>query len=131
MYNYLLPKTADYTTEILSIPSQVLIPQTGNKDQVIHTFYGGGVAVVTMSNTSFFDISIQWTNISAANKIILMDLWHNPLKANGRDRTFYWTHPKDGHTYTARFMSALGFNEGTVLMGVSPTSLRIEGTKPA
>lgn len=130
MYNYLGPKTADYTAEILQIKSQVIIPETGNKSQVVHGFDDGSVSVVGLSSSSFFDVQLQWPRILPADKIMIMDLWHNPAKADGLRRSFYWAHPTDKHIYTVKFTSPLVVERRPVTMGIQTLSLRVEGNKP-
>ena len=131
MYRYLTAKTADYTATILDIPSQVSLPQTGDKNQVIHDFDDYSVAVVGLSSGSIFEIQLQWSYVSESNKDIIMDLWHNSSKADGRRRTFYWKHLTQNKTYTVRFTSPLTTEErpGNI-MSVQTLSLRVEGNKP-
>ena len=76
MYRYLTAKTADYDYT-LDIPSQVSLPQSGDKNQVIHDFDDYSVAVVGLSSGSIFEIQLQWSYVSESNKDIIMDLWHN------------------------------------------------------
>jgi hypothetical protein len=131
MYRYLTAKAADYTATVLDIPSQVSLPQTGDKNQVAHDFDDYSVAVVGLSSGSIFDIQLQWSYVSEANKDIIMDFWHNSSKADGRRRTFYWQHPTQNKTYTVRFTSPLMTEErpGNI-MSVQTLSLRVEGNKP-
>ena len=130
MYNYLSDKTADYTTATLSIASQVSLPQTGDKPQVVHEL-DDGVTVVGLSSSSYFIVQLQWPYISESDKNTIMSLWHSSSKADGRRRTFYWQHPTDGHTYTVRFMSQLIVDQRPATLGVSTITLRVEGNKPA
>lgn len=130
MYRYLPVKPANYNYT-LDIPSQVSMPVTGDKNQTVHTFDDQSVAVVTASSQSCFDIVLEWSYISEANKDIIQDLWHNPAKANGRARTFYWRNPIDSRDYTVRFMSELltTFRPANITE-ISLLSLRVEGKKP-
>jgi len=131
MYRYLTTKTADYTTTMLEIPSQVTLSQSGNKSQVSHDFDDGSLAVVGLSSSSYFDVQLQWNYITEANKDIILDLWHNPLKADGMRRTFYWKHPKTLKYYTVQFTSPLVVDDVPAAMGIQTVSLRISGNKPA
>jgi len=131
MYRYLATKTADYTTTMLEIPSQVVLSQSGNKSQVSHDFDDGSLAVVGLSSSSYFDVQLQWNYITEANKDIILDLWHNPLKADGMRRTFYWKHPKTLKYYTVQFTSPLVVDDIPAAMGIQTVSLRISGNKPA
>jgi len=131
VYRYLEAKTADYTDTVFSVPSAIILPQSGHKTQVIHPLDDGSVSVVGISDNSFFDVPLQWNHISQANHTILIDFWHNPLKGDGYRRTFYWAHPIDDKIYTVRFMSDLTtpYNPGNYL-SVNQVLLRVEGTKP-
>jgi len=131
MYRYLTTKTADYTTTMLEIPSQVTLSQSGNKSQVSHDFDDGSLAVVGLSSSSYFDVQLQWNYITECNKDIILDLWHNPLKADGMRRTFYWKHPKTLKYYTVQFTSPLVVDDVPAAMGIQTVSLRISGNKPA
>ena len=132
MYRYLTAKTADYTATILDIPSQVSLPQTGDKNQVIHDFDDYSVAVVGLSSGNIFDIQLQWSYVSIPNKATLMSFWHDTTKADGYRRSFYWKHPTDDHTYTVRFTSSLTTDERPGgLHGIPTVSLRVEGNKPS
>jgi len=131
MYRYLSTKTADYTTTTLEIPSQVVLSQSGNKSQVSHDFDDGSLAVVGLSSSSYFDVQLQWNYITEANKDIILDLWHNPLKADGMRRTFYWKHPKTLKYYTVQFTSPLVVDDIPAAMGIQTVSLRVSGNKPA
>lgn len=130
MFNYLGSKTADYTTTTLQVSPQVSLPMAGDKSQVMHDLDDGSLSVVGLSSTSFFDVQLQWSYINETDKVTIMDFWHNPLKADGRRRTFYWLHPTDGHTYTAQFTSPLIVEQRPGTMGIQTITLRVTGVKP-
>lgn len=131
MYNYLNSKVADYTTTTLSVTPTTLLPQTGDKNQIIHEFDDGSVSVVGVSSSNYFNIELQWSRINPSDSASVLDFWHSESKGAGRRRTFYWLHPIDGHIYTVRFMSQLttSYLPGG-LMSVSSVTLRVEGLKP-
>lgn len=130
MYNYLSNKTADYA-QTLNISPQVVLPEVGDKTQWVHPMYDGSVVVVSGSDQSYFTVEMQWGNISSTDATTLMDWWHNTSKANGRENTFYWTHPVTARSYTVRFLDPLGktYRPGAFI-AVDTLTLRIEGNKP-
>lgn len=132
MFDYLSDAVADYTTTTLNIRPQKTLPTTGDKSQIVHKFDDGSVKVIGVSDTSYFDITLVWTAISDDDAGTIMDLWHDPAKANGRENTFYWEHPTDGHTYVARFMSPFKFTFTAGMVGyqkVGEIDIRVEGRK--
>ena len=130
MHNYLSDVTANYFYT-LDIPNQVTMPITGKKSQVIHEFDDGSVVVVGLSSQSFYDVGVEWKYIRESNKAIIMELWNNPIKADGMRRTFYWKNPVDEHLYTVRFLSDLtNIYRPGIIRSISTVTLRVEGNKP-
>ncbi len=131
MYRYLSYATPD-CTDILSVRPQNILVQTGQKSQVIHDCDDGSVSVVGLSSASFFDVELQWDYISDADRSTIFELFHDPTKANGSARTFYWQHPiqVDGADvlYVVRFLSPLRivYKPG-LLRGIESMTLRVEG----
>jgi hypothetical protein len=131
MYDYLTAVTPDYTAETLNITPHNAIGSEGRKTQVIHEMDDGAVSVVTISSTSFFDIALQWDMLSCTEYKFIMDLYHNPLKANASARTFPWVNPVDGLRYTVRFLGDLSVDfTSSNLIKVNSATLRIEGKYP-
>jgi hypothetical protein len=131
MYRYLTDKTADYVTTTLTVTPTVVLPQTGDKTQIVHTFDDGTVTVVGIASTNFFTIVLQWKYVPDVDHTALMDFWHNEAKGAGRRRTFYWEHPIDNKTYTVRFMSPFTTAYSSVgNLSIGTTTLRVEGNKP-
>jgi hypothetical protein len=132
MYDYLSDLVADYTTTELTVAPQQVITERGDKSQVVHKFDDGSVAVVSISDDNYFTVTLVWDMISKSDAGTIIDLWHDSSKANGRENTFYWDHPTDGHTYTVRFMDPLTRvqkAETPNYMEVSEVKLRVEGRK--
>lgn len=130
--DYLGSKTADYNYT-LTIPCTTELPLTGNKNQIVHEFDDGGVRVAAMSSDSWYDIKIQFDILSKTDADTIFELYNNPNYANGSERTFYWTHPDDGHTYTVRFMSEVTLIRRHSYLNwveIPQITLRVEGTKP-
>lgn len=131
MYRYLENKTADFTTETLSVKPTTILPQTGDKNQVVHEFDDGSVSVVGVSTSNSFTVELQWSYISLTDHATLMDFWFSETKGAGRSKTFYWLHPIDGKIYTVRFMTPLTSSYDPVgNLSVSTVTLRVEGTRP-
>lgn len=128
MYNYLSTVVPDYVGETLDIVPHNTADVTGKKSQEIYQFKDKSVVVKTLSSQSYFEVSLEWENLTAAEYATLISLYHDPLKANGFERTFPWLNPSDGKRYTARFMSELPISYAITgdIGGVSMT-LRIEG----
>jgi len=133
MYDYLSDVVADYTVVELSVTPHVVLSAMGDKTQQIHSFDDGSVGVVSLSDTSYFEVTLQWARIPESDAGTILDLWHDSAKANGRENTFYWQHPTDGHTYVARFMGPLSrqlkAEFGSTDMAIPSITLRIEGRK--
>ena len=106
MYNQLSVVTADFQ-ELLDIPNHVVMPIAGSKPQMTHNFLDGRMAVVTLDSGSRFDVEIQFTYLTDAQKSTLLDFYHSTTKANGGENTFYWLNPVDDYAYTARFLTPL------------------------
>ena len=107
MYDYLSTVNPTYTTTTLSVKPKTAVAQRGKKSQIVHEFDDGSIAVVAINDNAVFDVTLQWDMISTSDAGTILDFWHDANKANGRERSFYWTHPVDGHTYVAHFLSEL------------------------
>ena len=131
MADYLPVAIADYTYT-LNVTPQAVLPQEGDRKQVVHEYDDGTVAVVTLAQQSQFNIRLQWTLIADADASIILDLYHDPNKANGRAYTFYFYHPIDEREYVVRFMTPLTqtIRAGFVGYRENPEiTLRAEGVK--
>ena len=128
MYN--LPAiSADYTTTTLDITPNKVLTVVGAKAQVIHEMDDGSVAVVSESDTSAYQVQLQWDVLTEAEHTIIMDYWHNPLKANGMKRTFKWLHPITLVVYVVRFLTDLSSTHNThEYKDISTITLAVEGT---
>lgn len=107
MYDYVGDRVADYTATELTVTPQKVLTESGDKGQVVHQFDDLSVSVVSLSDSSSFTVTLQWDLITPEEAGTIVDLWHDASKANGRERTFYWPHPRDGHTYVVRFLEPL------------------------
>jgi len=128
VYNYLPIIAPDYTGLILSTKPHNTMEIVGKKSQVAYVLKDGSHKVQEISNQSYFNVSLQWEFLSQIEYDEVSDLWHNPSKANGFERTFKWLNPSDQATYVVRFMSELSIDYNTIgdiqAYGVQ---LRVEG----
>ena len=131
MHNYLPTKAADYTAVTLSVAPQTVMTEEGHRNQAVHEFDDGSVGVVGISSQSYFNVTLQWDYLDAADSAAILDYWHNASKGAGMLRTFYWKHPIDGYEYTVRFMSNMRKKYQTgIMQGIESVTLRVEGVKP-
>jgi hypothetical protein len=125
------PVTADYTAATFDVHPQAVLIEDGTKDQVINEADDGSEERISLSDDSIFYVTMQWAKISESDAGIIMDYWHDPAKANGIAKSFYWAHPKDTHTYTARFNSKLSRGISAAnYQQVDQISLKILGRAP-
>jgi hypothetical protein len=131
MDNFLSAVAADYTATELTVSPTTVMPVVGDKVQYLHDFDDGSISVVTASNQSIFDLELQWEYIGSADHATIFDFYHDPVKANARARTFYWTNPVDAKSYTVRFLSPLitRYVPG-LLQSISAIRVRVVGNKP-
>lgn len=131
MYRYLTTVIADYDYTLNVIPQNV-ITTAGHKNQIVHSFEDGSDAVVEVSETSIFDVDLEWTDIPDTDRSTIFDLYHDSLKANGSARSFYWCHPVSNKEYTVRFLSSLKtvYKPG-LLIEIDVVKLRILGNAPS
>lgn len=133
MADYINSVVADYTTTELSVTPQKTMEETPNRNQIVHEADDGSISVVSLSDSVFFNVSLQWPVVANADSDIIIDFWSDTAKGNGMARTFYWQHPLDGYTYTVRF---LDMPKKTTTGGmithksISQINLRVEGVKP-
>lgn len=131
MSDYLPIKTADYTAVTLEITPHSVLNEEGEKKQIVHEFDSGIMNVYNLG-TTYFNITLQWDYLTDTEAGVITDLYHNPNKADGRRKTFYWKHPTDGKTYVVRFMAPLVRSERAGVLGakaIPNISLRVEGVK--
>ena len=107
MYDYLTTITPDYTATTLSVTPHSVLSQMIKKAQVVHEFDDGNISVATLGSTAFFEVTLQWDILTASDAGTILDFWADSAKANGMERSFYWQHPVDGHTYVVHFLENL------------------------
>lgn len=132
MYDYLSNLTADYTTETLDISPQIKMYERGGKRQeVLKSDDPTSEVRITHSNTSEFYVDIDWHGLTPEDAGTIIDIFHNTSKADGISKSFYWTHPTDGHDYTVRFDSPVPRGIGpSWIHDIKNITLKILGRKP-
>jgi len=127
MYDY-LTATAASSTELFDVKPQKILTELGRKNQVAHIGDDGSEQRVSFSNTSVFNVVLKWNVISAADAGTIMDYFHSTSLGNGISRSFRWSHPTDGHTYTVRFASDLSqFRQEVALYGFKDVTFKVLG----
>lgn len=106
MYDYLSSKTADYTATTLNINPQGIMVESGEFNQIKHEMDDNTDEVITVSDTPYFEVELQWTNISNEDAGTIIDFFFDTAKGKGMARSFQWAHI-DGHTYVVKFASAV------------------------
>lgn len=125
--------TADYVTTRYNLHPQVVLPEIGTKNQIVHTGDDGSDEVVSLDDDPVFYLTLQWPKgLSPSDAGTIFDLWYDVAKANGMARTWYLTHPKDGKDYTVRFNGPMtrGYAQGTFQL-IDQISIKVKGRAPA
>jgi len=120
--------TLDLGDSTMPLP-QKTIPELGLKNQIIHYPDDDSVEeIISYSNQSIFHITNVWPVLTESESGEVFNFWHSTGIANGIARKWRYTHPTDGHTYTARFISEITrerFLGG--IEGVTAVRIRILG----
>jgi hypothetical protein len=109
MYDYLPTIAADYNYT-LNIKSHQILAEEGSKNQEILRGDDGSEVIVSHSTVSEFYVTLIWNWLSESDAGIIVDLWHDPAKANGMARSYKWYSYADRHTYVVKNRSQLTRN---------------------
>jgi hypothetical protein len=93
----------DYTLDIR--PTNEL-QEDGDKNQEVLIGDDDSDTVITISSASIYYVDLMVENAEEEDAGTILDLYHDPTKANGRARSFRWIHygeKSDRHTYTVKF----------------------------
>lgn len=107
MYDYLGTISPDYSTTTLTVTPQGVIQEDGDKYQEVHEADDLSEEVVSISDASIFHCTLHFNHKQANDIGTIIDFYHDTAKANGREFSFKWDHPTDGHTYVVRFVGPL------------------------
>jgi len=92
----------DYT---LIIDAQDTMPTTVPKNQIRHRFDDGSSSCASLADNVFPTVEFPLSVLTEEDAATILDLFSDPLKANGGERSFYWENPKDGQTYVVQFLN--------------------------
>jgi len=109
MYDYLSVVTPDYSATTLSVSPQKIVPETGQKNQILNVGDDGSEEVIDLSDDFLFMTALSFVQSSSDIGLVL-DFYFDSSKANGIARSFKWAHPKDGHTYVVKFRGPMTRN---------------------
>lgn len=133
MWDYLdvATVTADTTLDLCdsTMPTpQKVITEEGVKNQIIHLADDNSEETITYSNETVFHVTALYQALRPAESGEVFNFWHSTGVANGIARKFRFSHPTDGHTYTAKFVSAISreIKVGNI-DGISAARIRIVG----
>lgn len=131
MYDYLSSLAADYTAATLTLRSQRVLSELPVFNQQVYHADDGSEEVITRHNNVMFHVRLQWPAIESSDSGTILDFFCDTAKAKGFARSFQWTHPTDGHTYTVKFRSNI---ERQVMLGdlfgIVNCSLKVFGYPP-
>ena len=132
MYEFLPDATPDYEAT-LSVSPQKIMTLSGGKEIVIHQGRGINEERIILSDQTKFQLKLQWNILTRANWDTLFNWYHDPDKACGVGKSFWWSAPSqyDAHTYVVRFDSLWdSFVESFETFGVPTMLLYVLGRKP-
>jgi hypothetical protein len=113
----------------LTLKPQGIIEEVSNKNGIIHLGVDGSEERINFNTTSIFYLNYEYKQLSESDSGLIFDLYNDPAKANGCQRSFYITYG-DGHTYTCRFDCKLTRKGNSVTRyGLPGISLKILGHK--
>lgn len=126
--DYLTQKTADYSG-YLAVAPQDIINVIYGKAQEVYELDDEETLVITHSGASKIKCILKWNQyLTEAEAYHIIDLWNQTGKANGRARTFYWTHPIESNIYVTRFLTELS-ETYTNFFAINAITLKLEGYK--
>lgn len=128
MWDYLSASTANYVAANLNVTPQNIMTERGYKNITIHLGDDGSEERIALDSKSIFYVNLQWDVLGTTDASTIVNHYHSTGIANGIGRSFRWSHPTDGHIYTARFDSDLSrFEVPGNLFGIAQVSLKILG----
>jgi len=135
LYDYLPVVSPDYVAYFPIDSYDNAFVVGGEKNVEIHSGYSISEERILFSPQTKFYINLQWSLMSEVDAELLLDFYHNPLKACGTYRSFYFTpvsqYSSVQHTYVVRFNSPLEETFSNVKRyGVGNLQLIVLGRKP-
>lgn len=131
MHKYLpsSPVVPDCSVTLSVTPRNVLVESPAMQQEILE-YDSGDTEAVTISDNIYFDVTLEWDNISSVEAGYIMDLYLLETQGKGMARTFRWLHPFTGYTYVVKFASppVLGFlSTRPTRRKVSQVNLRVVG----
>lgn len=109
IFDYVDVATPDYNGT-LTLNAQGTIKEYGIYNQVVHLADDNTEEVISIASSPMYFIDIPWRNMTEADAGTVWDFWASSSKANGRARTFQYTHSYGNtitgvtsHVYVVRF----------------------------
>jgi len=102
MFNYLSNATPD-VTDTLSINPRGTMTEYIEFEQFVDITDDYTEERGTLNNEKAFKVTIPFSALTETDADTVFDLYHNSSKANGKENSFVWQHPTDGHSYVVRF----------------------------
>ena len=106
MYDFLTDEVPDYEG-YLPVDPQIVLGVSGGKEVNINRGRGRSEERIILSDTSKFWFRVRWNGLKPADQESLFAFYHDPNKACGTGRSFWFSAPTqyDSHTYVVRFDS--------------------------
>lgn len=98
--------TATGSDAILSVSPQNILVEEGDLNQVVRKMDDGTLVVTTLSANTF-KITLQWTYLNSTDETTVYDFYHSSSKGYGREKSFYWYHPRIEKYFTVSFLGPM------------------------
>jgi hypothetical protein len=94
--------TPDYNAS-MGLNAQGTISEESSKSQVVHYGVDGSEERISFGTASIFYVTYRFNQLSESDSGTVFDFYNDPTKANGKQRSFEWSHVGDSHIYCVRF----------------------------
>ena len=124
--------TATGDDAILSVTPQRILIEEGDFKQVVRRMDDGKPVVTTLS-ANIFEVILQWTYLTPTDASTVHAFFHSTSKGHGREKSFYWYHPKLSKYFTVSFLEPMTKIEDASKPGgseISQIRLFVWGNKP-
>ena len=102
MYRNLSVITPDSSATLSIAPIGKLIEKRSRK-QLVTIFDDRSEEAVSESSDIFYTVTLPWEYLDSTDAGTVLEFFFDTSKANGIKSSFNWDHPRDSHTYTAKF----------------------------
>jgi len=101
MASYLSQKTPDYDAFLPNLPVSSFSESVTVTTNILEVDSGDEERI--QISQPDFRVTLNLSKLTRSQIEELIEFYTNETKANGKMRSFKWTHPVDGHTYVVRF----------------------------